>query len=157
MPDRYYIAYGSNLSIEQMKVRTPDAEIVGTGMLKGWQLLFRQFATIKKSAKFNTPVLIWKISEQDEKNLDRYEGFPRFYIKKDLTLSVTSLEGKDLGKISAMVYIMSKKAVQDRSINPLPSKYYYSVLYAGYKAFGFDDRILDEAVREAFRQIQPLV
>ena len=143
MTEKYYIAYGSNLSIEQMKIRTLDAEIVGTGMLKGWRLLFRQFATIKKSAEFNTPVLIWKISEQDEKNLDRYEGYPKFYIKKDLTLSVTSLEGKDLGKISAMIYIMSKKAVQDRSINLLPSKYYYSVLYAGYKAFGFDYRILD--------------
>ncbi len=35
MADRYYIAYGSNLSIEQMKVRTPDAVIVGTATLKG--------------------------------------------------------------------------------------------------------------------------
>ena len=33
MADRYYIAYGSNLSIEQMKVRTPNAVIAGTGML----------------------------------------------------------------------------------------------------------------------------
>ena len=155
MAERYYIAYGSNLSIEQMKVRTPDAVIVGTGMLKGWRLLFRQFATIKKSAKFSTPVLIWKISEQDEKNLDRYEGFPRFYIKKDLKVAVTSLDGEDLGEITAMVYIMTKKASEARGINPLPSKYYYSVLDAGYKTFGFDDKILKEAVREAFGQMQP--
>ncbi|MCD8329913.1 MAG: gamma-glutamylcyclotransferase, partial [Lachnospiraceae bacterium] len=33
---RYYIAYGSNLSVAQMKVRTPDAKIVGTGILYGW-------------------------------------------------------------------------------------------------------------------------
>ena len=153
MAERYYIAYGSNLSIEQMKVRTPDAVIVGTGMLKGWRLLFRQFATIKKSAKFSTPVLIWKISEQDEKNLDRYEGFPRFYIKKDLKVAVTSLDGEDLGEITAMVYIMTKKASEARGINPLPSKYYYSMLDAGYKTFGFDDKILKKAVREAFGQM----
>lgn len=80
--DKFYLAYGSNLSIEQMKVRIPDAEIVGTAMLERWRLLFRQYATIKKSGTYKTPVLVWKISEQDEKNLDRYEGFPKFYRKK---------------------------------------------------------------------------
>ena len=155
MAGKYYIAYGSNLSIEQMKVRTPDAVIVGTGMLKDWRLLFRYFATIKKTKGFDTPVLIWKISEQDEKNLDRYEGYPRFYVKKNLKVSVTSLEGEDLGELEAMVYIMSKKASEARGINPLPSEYYYSVLDAGYKTFGFDDKILKKAVKEAFGLIQP--
>ena len=32
MPGKYYLAYGSNLSIEQMKVRTPDAAIAGTSL-----------------------------------------------------------------------------------------------------------------------------
>ena len=155
MADRYYIAYGSNLSIEQMKVRTPNAVIVGTGMLKDWRLLFRQFATIKKCKGFSVPVLVWKISEQDERSLDRYEGFPRFYIKKNLTLAVTSLDGSDLGELSAMVYIMTKKATEARGVNPLPSKYYYSVLDAGYKTFVFDSKILNEAVMEAFGRSQP--
>lgn len=154
MPERYYIAYGSNLSIEQMKVRTPDAVIVGTGMLEDWRLLFRQFATIRKCKGYSVPVLIWKISEQDEQSLDRYEGFPSFYIKKNLKVAVTSLDGQDLGKITAMVYIMTKKAVETRSTNPLPSKYYYSVLFAGYKTFGFDDKILNEAVIEAVNHSQ---
>ena len=155
MSERYYIAYGSNLSIEQMKVRTPDAVIVGTGMLKDWRLLFRQFATIRQCKGYSVPVLIWNISEQDEQSLDRYEGFPRFYIKKNLKVAVTSLDGQDLGKITAMVYIMTKKAVEARSTNPLPSKYYYSVLFAGYKTFGFDDKILNEAVIEAVNHSQP--
>ena len=155
MPEKYYIAYGSNLSIEQMKVRTPDAVIVGKGMLKDWRLLFRKFATIKKCKGFSVPVLVWKISEQDEKNLDRYEGFPRFYIKKNLTLAVTSLDGQDLGEITAMVYIMTKKATEARGVNPLPSKYYYSVLDTGYKTFGFDGKILSEAVIEAIGRSQP--
>ena len=155
MADRYYIAYGSNLSIEQMKVRTPDAVIVGTGMLKGWRLLFRQFATIEKCKGYSVPVLVWKISAQDEKSLDRYEGFPRFYIKKELKVDVTSLDGTELGKLTAMVYVMTKTAAGARGINPLPSKYYYSVLDAGYKAFGFDGKILTEAVMEAFGYVQP--
>ena len=62
MDGKYYIAYGSNLSIEQMKVRTPDARIVGTGILKNWRLLFRTYATIEKFKGFSFPVLVLKIS-----------------------------------------------------------------------------------------------
>ena len=149
MADRYYIAYGSNLSIEQMKVRTPDAVIVGTGMLEDWRLLFRRYATIKKCEGFNVPVLVWKISEQDEKNLDLYEGYPRFYTKKELNVAVKSLNGDDLGKLTAMVYIMTKNAVKSRHKNPLPNPNYYSVLDEGYSTFGFDDKILKKALSEA--------
>ena len=155
MADRFYIAYGSNLSVEQMKVRTPDAVIVGSGTLKDWRLLFRQYATIEKCKGYSVPVLIWKISERDEKSLDRYEGFPRFYQKKNLKIAVESLDGEDLGELTAMVYIMTKKATEARGVNPLPSKYYYSVLDAGYKTFGFDGKILNEAVMEAFGRSQP--
>ena len=140
MNEKYYIAYGSNLSVEQMKFRTPDAVIVGTGILQDWQLLFRRFATIRKSAGFNTPVLVWKISEQDEKNLDIYEGFPRSYVKKDMKVTVTSPDGKNLGSLTAMV---------KRNINPLPDKHYFSIIEAGYQRFNFDRSILCEAIREA--------
>ena len=129
MADKYYIAYGSNLSVEQMEKRTPDAVIVGTGILHGWRLLFRQFATIQENENFDTPVLVWKISAQDEKNLDRYEGFPRFYRKKNLIVHVKSLDGEDLGELTAMVYIMTSRAVNSRFANPLPSDYYYFVLF----------------------------
>lgn len=101
------------------------------------------------------PVLVWKISKQDEKSLDRYEGYPRFYVKRNLKISVTSFDGLDLGEITAMVYIMTRIATDTRSIHPFPSKYYYSVLYDGYKTFGFDGRILNKAVIEAARLIEP--
>ncbi|MBQ3450040.1 MAG: gamma-glutamylcyclotransferase [Synergistaceae bacterium] len=149
MADRYYIAYGSNLSIEQMKIRTPDAVIVGTSVLKDWRLLFRRYATIKKCEGFQVPVLVWKISEQDEKNLDIYEGYPKFYTKKELKIAVKSLNGDDLGKLTSMVYIMTKKAVKSRRKNPLPHPYYYLVIERGYSAFRFDDKILKKALSEA--------
>ena len=150
MASKYYIAYGSNLSVEQMKQRTPDAVIVGTGILHGWRLLFRQFATIQEDKNFDVPVLVWKISAQDEKNLDRYEGFPRFYRKKNLSVHVKSLDGEDLGELTAMVYVMTSKAVNDRFANPLPSDYYYSILDKGYETFGFDKKILEGALIELY-------
>ena len=30
---KYYIAYGSNLNVEQMRYRCPDAKIVGTSVI----------------------------------------------------------------------------------------------------------------------------
>ena len=38
---RYYIAYGSNLNVPQMRMRCPHATILGTANLKGWELLFK--------------------------------------------------------------------------------------------------------------------
>ena len=150
MASKFYLAYGSNLSRAQMKFRTPDAEIVGTAMLDGWRLLFRQYATIKKSGTYKTPVLVWKISEQDEKNLDRFEGYPKFYRKKNLTVAVTSLDGKFLGDVTAMVYIMTENAVHLRKSNPTPSVHYFSILNEGYKDFGFDKNFLMAALLENF-------
>ena len=49
MSDRtLYFAYGSNINLEQMVYRCPDAEVVGPAMLENYELLFRQggFATI---------------------------------------------------------------------------------------------------------------
>ena len=38
---RYYIAYGSNLNMEQMGIRCPSATAVGTGFLKGFRLMYK--------------------------------------------------------------------------------------------------------------------
>ena len=35
---RLYIAYGSNLNLEQMKHRCPTAEVVGVAELRNWRL-----------------------------------------------------------------------------------------------------------------------
>ena len=142
---RYYIAYGSNLSVEQMRRRTPDAKIVGTSVLKGWQLLFRCCATIRENPDYDTPVLVWDISERDEANLDDYEGFPNLYYKKELPVTVTSLDGGKPVNVTAMVYIMTER----KCLTILPSKAYYNVLDTGYAMFGFDKRILRQALMDS--------
>ena len=143
---RYYIAYGSNLSVEQMAHRTPDAKIVGTAVLEGWQLFFRQYATIRENPDYSTPVLVWDISEQDEKNLDRYEGFPRLYFKKELPVTVKPLTGGDPIAVIAMVYVMTEDCHRE---TVLPSRYYYDILRRGYETFGFDKRILWRALADS--------
>ena len=41
MTKRYYIAYGSNLNIDQMRYRCPGAKVVGTSKIPDFQLLFK--------------------------------------------------------------------------------------------------------------------
>jgi len=89
MEKRYYIAYGSNLNVPQMRMRCPHASILGTATLKGWEFLFKgsktgSYLTIEQSENGSVPVVIWDVTEKDEKALDRYEGFPTFYYKKEI-------------------------------------------------------------------------
>ena len=41
MERRYYIAYGSNLNVRQMKFRCPTARIIGTSFINDYELLFK--------------------------------------------------------------------------------------------------------------------
>ena len=140
---KYYIAYGSNLSVEQMAHRCPGATIAGQAVLVGWELLFRGCATIAPNPKKNTPVLVWDISEQDEKSLDRYEGFPTYYRKEELNIELLH-EGAEAKMVTAMVYIMENDFGRRA-----PSLHYYKVLYDGYKAFKFPMHILEGALKES--------
>ena len=47
MEKRYYIAYGSNLNIPQMRMRCPGARIIGTSVIEGYRLLFKGSRTGK--------------------------------------------------------------------------------------------------------------
>lgn len=139
---KYYIAYGSNLSVEQMAHRCPDARIIGQAVLEGWELLFRGCATIAPNPKKNTPVLVWEISESDEDRLDAYEGFPRYYRKEELEVEVVR-EGAEPKTVTAMVYIM-----ENDFGHRAPMSSYYKVLHDGYKAFHFPMHVLEGALKE---------
>ena len=86
MEKRYYIAYGSNLNVRQMRMRCPTARIIGTSVLKDYELLFKgsktgSYLTVEKKPGSTVPVAVWAVAENDEKALDRYEGFPNFYYR----------------------------------------------------------------------------
>ena len=141
---KYYIAYGSNLSTDQMHYRCPDAKIAGQAVLKDWKLVFRTHATIEPCPGSEVPVLVWAISDADEKRLDRYEGFPKYYIKQNLDIAMAGLNGKGAKKIKAMVYIMTEgKPIE----TPYPD-YLYTII-GGYRKFGFDEEIVWIAFDEA--------
>lgn len=74
-----YLAYGSNINLEQMQFRCPTAKRIDTAILNGYELEFRGVATIVPKQDAAVPVLLWELEPQDERALDRYEGYPRLY------------------------------------------------------------------------------
>ena len=147
---KYYLAYGSNLSVYQMAQRCPDAVYIGTAEIPDYRLLFKgsqtgSYLTIEKKKGRTVPVLVWEISSLDEKYLDRYEGCPVFYYKKEIKVKVTPfIPNAEPQEISAIVYIMH----EERELG-CPSGHYYEVCLEGYRRFGFDEEILKRALKES--------
>ena len=147
MKRSYYVAYGSNLNIRQMRLRCKGATPVGVGYLKDWELFYAgsfsgNYATIRQKKGGIVPVAVWLISKENEFALDRYEGWPRFYTKRDIEVHmVTGQIGK---KITGMVYIMNTKAKEGK-----PSPSYVATCRYGYRDFGIAERYLDESLIRA--------
>lgn len=146
---RYYLAYGSNLNVVQMKNRCPGAEVVGKTNLEGWELLFKggktgSYLTIEKAKDGIVPVAIWEVTSADEEQLDRYEGYPRFYYKKETPVKFRSFQSGRLRTVSAFVYIMH----EDRKCG-IPSDTYMEICKEGYLLFDFDTQLLEEAVKRS--------
>lgn len=144
---KFYLAYGSNLSLSQMGHRCPTALPVGVAELEGYQLLFKgsktgSYLTVEPKAGSHIPVAVWKIGAADERCLDTYEGYPTFYYKKNLEVQLRSLvDGSDLGTVPALIYIMHEEHVLG-----CPTANYFLTCAEGYRRFGFDRAELEQAV-----------
>lgn len=139
---RYYIAYGSNLNVAQMKRRCPTATILATADLEGYELLFKgsltgSYLTIEKNERGSVPVAIWEVNPADELALDCYEGYPNFYYKQNIKLTCKDIHTGEIKEIMAFAYIMH----EERPIG-IPSEFYLRTCLDGYEAFYFDKRVL---------------
>ena len=142
-----YIAYGSNMSENQMAFRCPNARLIGTGYLPNHQLEFFLHATVirKRVEGPGVPVAVWEIDAADEKRLDRYEGYPAYYIKRRATVRMD-----DGSQIKGMLYEMNMFH------GNLPETRYYNGIRDAYLALGLGheiDRVLVRAfVRAKIRE-----
>ena len=90
MSKKEYFAYGSNLNFEQMAYRCPEATVVGTAKLDGYELAFRRgYLTILPKEGASVEGLIWSVTDHDESQLDCYEGYPTFYDKETVTMRLS--------------------------------------------------------------------
>ena len=140
---KLYIAYGSNTNHELMASRCPDAEFIGNTIIKNYRLEFHgkknnSYLTIVPDKNSEIETAIWMISENDEKALDAYEGFPKLYRKEmfDITINGTTKQ--------ALVYIMN-----DGVKEALPSESYFNCVLDGYINCEIDTKQLFTAMFNA--------
>lgn len=142
---KFYAAYGSNLNLNQMRGRCAGAKVVGTAIIEGFELLFKgggwgSYLTVEPKEGSAVPAGIWSITDEDEEELDMYEGYPDFYYKTNMRLDVKRPDGI-YEKLDCIIYIMHEYMALGR-----PSAGYMKTCLEGYESFGFDVRLLDEAI-----------
>jgi len=126
-----YLAYGSNLNKSQMAARCPAAKPMGFILLPDYRLVFKGVADMIPAKGLHCPVGLWTITDQCEKALDRYEGYPSLYRKEYFV----NADGKQF-----MAYVMNSHGLG------LPPKQYYEGILNGYKDFGIDQTYLTDAL-----------
>ena len=138
MCKRFYLAYGSNLNIPQMQRRCPTAKIVGVAEIKDYELLFKgsktgSYLTIEPQKGATVPVAVWEVGESDEHNLDIYEGYPKFYYKREVKIRYKGINTGRSRTVKAFIYIMH----EERKLG-VPTGRYLRTCLDGYDSFGFD-------------------
>jgi hypothetical protein len=138
---RLFAAFGAGLNRTEMAKHCPTAKLIDSAVLKNYRLSFRgskagALATIEKARGGSVPTLLWEISPQDEAAIDRWIGVPELYRKATIKVR------RDGILVDVLIYILNSGKPQNK-----PSAFYYSTLLEGYKAAGFDAKILKAAVR----------
>lgn len=140
-----YFAYGSNLDVDGMARRCPQAIPVTTAKLHGWRLTFRGCADVEPAEGEVVHGALWDCTSSCIANLDRYEGVRGGFYRKEW-LEVETLHGP----VEALVYIMNPTPYDNAS---LPAPFYLDTLVAGFRHF----RLPHNALREALEHCRARV
>ena len=135
-----------NINLDQMQYRCPDATVYGQAVLDNYDLRFRGsgVATVEPKEGACVYGLLWELTDKCEASLDRYEGYPRLYIKQ--TLEVRTFDGQ---RVPAMAYIMNPELHLKPS---LPPRDYYLGIKAGYEQNGLPVGCLKYAFKNCLKE-----
>ena len=126
----YYFAYGTNLNKKIFLKRFKNAKLFKKYTLKNYKVVFRtKYIIPDLQRKINSKVqgLIYKIDKNIENKLDKYEEYPRLYIKKYFKYK----------RKKVMFYYMPKK-----TMHVPPSKRYLNLIIQGYKDCGYKNNYI---------------
>lgn|SRR5487761_573080 len=72
---RTYFAYGSNMCVEQMARRCPNARLIGPAVLENYrfQIVRAGYASIVPRPRQHTSGILWRITVGNRRRLDAYE------------------------------------------------------------------------------------
>lgn len=149
MMQKLYFSYGSNMNLEQMKYRCPKAIPLGPVTVQDYRLAFRgsalsAVATIIPEKGSHVDGVMWLITPDCEKSLDRYEGAPSFYGKQNI--ETTDNMGNN---VMAAVYVMNAPQCDRCGI---PSRSYADGILQGAEQNGVDTGHICNAFNRAVQE-----
>ena len=138
--EKYFIAYGTNIKVEELSKSFPEAKIVSYGFIKNYALEFvgydgHAIATAVKKRGEKLPVAIWDFPKEMRYTLTNFEPFPYLYERKAVTAHVGKM------KFRGEIYITKQKLRHGK-----PSEEYLNTLKEAYVEAGFDPKMLDIAI-----------
>lgn len=139
-----YFAYGSNLCIDHMKRRCPDAVPLGKFSLRSSRLVFRGVADCVYDPATKCPGGLWRISKENEETLDSYEGINSGSYRKEFC-KLTGYPGEE----KLLLYVMNSTGIEP------PSERYFDIVRQGYRDFKLPLRHLDMALKAAWEERNP--
>jgi len=117
----YYFAYGTNINKKRFLKRFKGSIFIKKYTIKGYRLVFRTkygLPDLESSFISNAQGIIYLINSSIEKKLDKYEEYPKIYIKKYFKFR----------NKKTMFYVMKKKSRQTN-----PSIYYLKIIKDGFR------------------------
>ena len=112
-----YFAYGSNMHPARMAKRCPGAIDLGGAVLRNHRVTERLYADIDFTEGAVTEGVLYVITEEHLKNLDRFEGYPSVYRR-----IWVDVEFEDC-TYQAITYEMSWQTKIARDRKPYPEGY----------------------------------
>ena len=112
-----YFAYGSNMHPARMAKRCPGAIDLGGAVLRNHRVVERLYADIDFAEGAVTEGVLYVITEEHLKSLDRFEGYPSVYRR-----IWVDVEFEDC-TYQAMTYEMSWQTKIARDCKPYPEEY----------------------------------
>jgi hypothetical protein len=130
MPPRHhdvYFAYGSNMDRAQMRARCPESSWVGWGFLLNYRLEYVGMsqrwgggvATVVPHRGERVPGFLYFVTPRDLASLDRFEGVPRIYDRKIVSVKL----GDQPGTTKAVTY-----HCVDGAVHRPPSPSYLAII-----------------------------
>ena len=138
-----YFAYGANLNLDGMTYRCPGFKPIAPAILPNYRFAFKGVADVEPMHGENVYGALYLLKHKHMKALDRFEGYPNLYIKKQLLIKV--LDGLEPDNFTlATVYVM-----RDREKYAEPSTGYLKTILTGCKQWELPKDYQEEILRRA--------
>ena len=134
-----YFAYGANLDKNGMNTRCLGNKPLCRAVLKDYRLVFKNVADIEEADNQDVQGALYEITPEHLKSLDRFEGYPRLYTRKTVTVI-----REDCKAIKAIVYQMT-----DRNQYSSPYPGYLELILSGCLQWQFPKQQIQQIIKRA--------